>query len=144
MFKSTAPADLFFFFFWLIQHPDSPLECNETDFKSNFNVKCEVEPNKILIFEKKNFSGEEGDEEQQQQGGWSAAAFSELESLTCDRLLQAHVVAYSLEGPPLIYLYQTPAGHEHQPLLVNRQLADSQVAQWVEPPASSSTSSSAE
>lgn len=84
------------------------------------------------------------DEEQQQQGGWSAAAFSELESLTCDRLLQAHVVAYSLEGPPLIYLYQTPAGHEHQPLLVNRQLADSQVAQWVEPPASSSASSSTE
>lgn len=66
-----------------------------------------------------------------EEEGWSAEAFAELENETSDRLLSAQVVAYSLEGPPLIYMYQMTTNEEA--VLVNRQLVTRGVAQWVEP-----------
>ena len=58
-------------------------------------------------------------------------ACTELENLTNERVLQAQTVAFSLEGLPLIYLYQMTNQTEAQ--LINRQLVDNGVAQWVEP-----------
>jgi len=62
--------------------------------------------------------------------GWSAEAFNQLETLTSERMLQAQTVAFSMEGLPLIYLYQISSCEAQ---LVNRQLVDGGVAQWVEP-----------
>ncbi len=39
-------------------------------------------------------------------------------------------MAYSLEGLPLVYLYQMDSAEE---TLINRQLVNRGVAQWVEP-----------
>jgi hypothetical protein len=44
-------------------------------------------------------------------------------------MLQGQAMAYSLEGLPLVYLYQMDATEE----LINRQLVNRGVAQWVEP-----------
>jgi len=63
--------------------------------------------------------------------GWTMEACTELENLTNERVLQAQTVAFSLEGLPLIYLYQMTNQTEAQ--LINRQLVDNGVAQWVEP-----------
>lgn len=62
--------------------------------------------------------------------GWTAAAYEELEALTRDQMLQAQAMAYSLEGLPLVYLYQMDSSEE---TLINRQLVNRGVAQWVEP-----------
>jgi hypothetical protein len=72
-----------------------------------------------------------------EEAGWSAEACREMESMTSERMLQTQVMAYSLEGLPLVYLYQTngngsdPA--ESETVLVNRQLVTRGVAHWVEP-----------
>jgi len=63
--------------------------------------------------------------------GWSTEAYEELENLTRERMLQAQAMAYSLEGIPLVYLFQMdPTADE---ALINRQLVNRGVAQWVEP-----------
>ncbi|KAK4018116.1 hypothetical protein OUZ56_000185 [Daphnia magna] len=62
--------------------------------------------------------------------GWTTEAYDELESLTRDRMLQVQAMAYSLEGLPLVYLYQMDPAEE---TLINRQLVNRGVAQWVEP-----------
>lgn len=65
-----------------------------------------------------------------EEEGWTAEAYEELESQTRDRMLQAQAMAYSLEGLPLVYLYQMDSTEE---ALINRQLVNRGVAQWVEP-----------
>lgn len=62
--------------------------------------------------------------------GWSAEAYEELENMTRDRMLQAQAMAYSLEGLPLVYIYQMDTTDEP---IINRQLVNRGVAQWVEP-----------
>lgn len=51
--------------------------------------------------------------------------------MTRERMLQGQTVAYSLEGLPLVYLYQMDQTEEE--VLINRQLVNRGVAQWVEP-----------
>lgn len=51
--------------------------------------------------------------------------------MTRERMLQAQAMAYSLEGLPLVYLFQTDPSAEEA--LINRQLVNRAVAQWVEP-----------
>lgn len=65
-----------------------------------------------------------------EEEGWTTEAYDELESLTRDRMLQGQAMAYSLEGLPLVYLYQMDTTEE---ALINRQLVNRGVAQWVEP-----------
>ncbi|XP_046447295.1 A-kinase anchor protein 1, mitochondrial-like isoform X2 [Daphnia pulex] len=65
-----------------------------------------------------------------EEEGWTTEAYDELESLTRDRMLQGQAMAYSLEGLPLVYLYQMESTEE---ALINRQLVNRGVAQWVEP-----------
>lgn len=50
--------------------------------------------------------------------------------MTRDQMLQAQAMAYSLEGLPLVYLYQMDTSEE---TLINKQLVNRGVAQWVEP-----------
>ena len=62
--------------------------------------------------------------------GWTTEAYEELENLTRDKILQGQAMAYSLEGLPLVYLHQMDSTEE---TLINRQLVNRGVAQWVEP-----------
>lgn len=76
---------------------------------------------KLTVIKRNCFSVEEG---------WTNEAYEEFENVTKDRLLQAQAVALSLEGLPLVYLYQTDPTEE---ALINRQLVSRGAAQWVEP-----------
>lgn len=66
-----------------------------------------------------------------EEAGWTIESYEELENLTRERMLQGQTVAYSLEGLPLVYLYQMDQTEDE--VLINRQLVNRGVAQWVEP-----------